>query len=60
MKKSVKKAKRAKSEADAADSALDNQTDNTKKIAEISARLIKKQDRLTELDKQRAAILALK
>ena len=60
MKKSVKKAKRAKSEADAADSALDNQTDNTKKIADISARLTKKQDRLTELDKQRAAILALK
>lgn len=60
MKKSVKKAKRAKSEAGAAESALDNQTGNKKKIAEISAKLIKKQDRLTELDKQRAAILVLK
>jgi hypothetical protein len=56
--KEEKKAKKANSDANAAADAKDDQKDNEKDIKKFSAQLAKKQKRLSELDRQRTAIMS--
>ncbi|QEM06518.1 hypothetical protein DIU31_024485 [Mucilaginibacter rubeus] len=58
-KKAMKQARKANNQANDAKDAMDNQKDNVKDMKDLNEKIDRKKQKLADLDKQRAAIMAL-
>ncbi|MXV53223.1 hypothetical protein GS399_19835 [Pedobacter sp. HMF7647] len=57
-KKAMRQAKKANNKANEAEDAADDQKENSKDITDLNKKIEKKKERLSNLDKQKAAIMA--